>query len=93
MKRYLWKTKSGVKVPMSEMDPQALQQAFELAEKTHVESENAIQRALVRSSIFLEKIQQFREVAQARGLLLQSLSEKHPGKYKILDHTYNLIEA
>ena len=78
---------------MSEMNPTEMQEALELAEKTHVEAENAIQRALVRSTIFLEKIHQLREIALERGLALQSLSEKHPGKYKILEHTYNLSEA
>lgn len=90
MKKYFWRTKEGSKRLMAEMSPKEIQEAFEIAEKTHVESENAIQRSLKRSAIFLEKIHQLRETASHKGVELQSLSQKHPGKYKILENTYML---
>lgn len=88
--RKIWKNADGKKRPMSEMSQAELQEALEVAEKLHVESENAIQRAFKRSSLFLEKIQQLQETARNKNLKLTSLCEKHPGKYKILENTYRL---
>ena len=77
---------------MYEMSEEELQQALETAEKLHVVAENTIQKSLQNSKIFLDKCLELREAARKRGIELQSLYEKVPGKFEILQKTYKALE-
>lgn len=89
---FIWKAKSGAKIPMREMSEKELQSALEVAERRHVDTENSIQEQLKRSRLFLTKALEIRQVARERNLKLKSLPELYPGKYEFITNTYRLIE-
>jgi hypothetical protein len=83
---HVWRTKDG-DVLMSEMPDEHLEKAIYFAEHKFVKQHFECLRLADSVAVFFQKMNQLRDEAEKRGLVVPSLAEQNPEKYSILKNS------